>query len=144
MGWFASSHLRNTSEGDDRSSNFGHSDIIAALEWVQEMVIVLVVTLQTLLFLRESAGGHNVLVLLATKKLGACFIKQFAVHVSSFSEQFASEESELSSAKVFQDDIRFLTEDQQIADYLRYANQRGFSKIHKQMKVIFIQYLQSV
>ena len=69
----------------------------------------------------ESAGGHNVLVLLATKKARGLFHKAISQsgYVSSFSEQFASEESELSSAKVFQDDIRFLTEDQQIADYLR-------------------------
>ena len=121
MGWFSSSHLRNTSEGDDRSSNFGHLDIIAALEWVQENGNSFGGDPTNVTIFGESAGGHNVLVLLATKKARGLFHKAISQsgYVSSFSEQFASEESELSSAKVFQDDIRFLTEDQQIADYLR-------------------------
>ena len=92
MGWFASSHLRNTSEGDDRSSNFGHLDIIAALEWVQENGSFGGDPTNVTIF-GESAGGHNVLVMLATKKARACFINNFTVWLCIiFFEQFASEE----------------------------------------------------
>ena len=59
MGWFASSHLRKPSEGDDRSSNFGHLDIIAALEWVQENGNSSGGDPTNVIIFGESAGGHK-------------------------------------------------------------------------------------
>ena len=38
FGWFTSNHLRDTSEGLDKSSNFGQLDIIKALEWVKSNI----------------------------------------------------------------------------------------------------------
>ena len=69
----------------------------------------------------ESAGGHNVLTLLASPLSKGLFHKAISQsgYVSSYTQKFAEEESELSSKKIFEDDIKFLVNDIEVADYLR-------------------------
>ena len=38
FGWFSHPAIQDLQEGDDKTSNFGTMDIIAALEWVQKNI----------------------------------------------------------------------------------------------------------
>ena len=69
----------------------------------------------------ESAGGHNVLTLLASPLADGLFHKAISQsgYVSSYSQDFAENVSELSSKNIFKDDIKFMVDDQDVANYLR-------------------------
>ena len=121
FGWFSSEYLRNTSTGLDKSSNFGQLDLIKGLEWVQENISAFGGDKENVTIFGESAGGHNVLTLLASPLSKGLFHKAISQsgYVSSYTQKFAEEESELSSKKIFEDDIKFLVNDNEVADYLR-------------------------
>jgi para-nitrobenzyl esterase len=121
FGWFSSEHLRNTSEGLDQSSNFGQLDLIKGLEWVNENIASFGGDASNVTIFGESAGGHNVLTLLASPLADGLFHKAISQsgYVSSYSQEFAENVSELSSKNIFKDDIKFLVDDQDVADYLR-------------------------
>ena len=121
FGWFSSEHLRNTATGLDKSSNFGQLDLIKGLEWVQENISAFGGDKENVTIFGESAGGHNVLTLLASPLSKGLFHKAISQsgYVSSYTQKFAEEESELSSKKIFEDDIKFLVNDNEVADYLR-------------------------
>ena len=121
FGWFSSEHLRNTSEGLDQSSNFGQLDLIKGLEWVNENIASFGGDASNVTIFGESAGGHNVLTLLASPLADGLFHKAISQsgYVSSYSQDFAENVSELSSKNIFKDDIKFLVDDQDVADYLR-------------------------
>ena len=121
FGWFSSEHLRNTSEGLDQSANFGQLDLIKGLEWVNENISSFGGDKDNVTIFGESAGGHNVLTLLASPLADGLFHKAISQsgYVSSYSQEFAENESELSSKNIFRDDIKFLVKDEDIADYLR-------------------------
>ena len=121
FGWFSSEHLRNTSEGLDKSSNFGQLDLIKGLEWVNENIASFGGDTKNVTIFGESAGGHNVFTLLASPLADGLFHKAISQsgYVSSYSQDFAENVSELSSKNIFKDDIKFLVDDQDIADYLR-------------------------
>lgn len=67
LGWFAHPGLRGpgTSE-EDRSGNFGTLDIIAALKWVQANITVFGGDPDNVTIFGESAGGFNVLTMMAS------------------------------------------------------------------------------
>lgn len=121
FGWFSSEHLRNTSEGLDQSSNFGQLDLIKGLEWVNENIASFGGDASNVTIFGESAGGHNVLTLLASPLADGLFHKAISQsgYVSSYSQEFAENVSELSSKNIFKDDIKFLVDDQDVANYLR-------------------------
>ena len=121
FGWFSSEHLRNTSDGLDQSSNFGQLDLIKGLEWVNENIASFGGDASNVTIFGESAGGHNVLTLLASPLADGLFHKAISQsgYVSSYSQDFAENVSELSSKNIFKDDIKFLVDDQDVADYLR-------------------------
>jgi len=62
-------------DDDDKSSNFGTLDIIAALEWVKSNISLFGGNPDNVTIFGESAGGHNVLSLLASKKAKGLFHK---------------------------------------------------------------------
>ena len=121
FGWFSSEHLRNTSEGLDQSSNFGQLDLIKGLEWVNENIASFGGDASNVTIFGESAGGHNVLTLLASPLADGLFHKAISQsgYVSSYSLEFADSVSELSSKNIFKDDIKFMVNDEDIVGYLR-------------------------
>ena len=121
FGWFSSKHLRNTASGLDKSSNFGQLDLIKGLEWVQQNISAFGGDKNNITIFGESAGGHNVLTLLASPLSDGLFHKAISQsgYVSSYTQKFAEEESELSSKSIFEEDIKFLPNDDEVASYLR-------------------------
>jgi para-nitrobenzyl esterase len=78
-------------DGDDKSSNFGILDIIAALEWVKSNISLFGGNPNNVTIFGESAGGHNVLSLLASKKAKGLFHKAISQsgYTTSISRQQA-------------------------------------------------------
>ena len=75
FGWFTHPSIQSLQESDDKSSNFGTLDIIAALEWVQVNISLFGGNPDNITIFGESAGGHNVLSLIASKKAKGLFHK---------------------------------------------------------------------
>jgi para-nitrobenzyl esterase len=75
FGWFTHPSIQSLQEGDDKSSNFGTLDIIAALKWVQSNISLFGGNPDNITIFGESAGGHNVLSLIASKKAKGLFHK---------------------------------------------------------------------
>ena len=75
FGWFTHPSIQNLQNGDDKSSNFGTLDIIAALEWVKTNISMFGGNPDNVTIFGESAGGHNVLSLIASKKAKGLFDK---------------------------------------------------------------------
>ena len=75
FGWFTHPSIQSLQEGDDKSSNFGTLDIIAALKWVQSNISLFGGNPGNITIFGESAGGHNVLSLIASKKAKGLFHK---------------------------------------------------------------------
>ncbi|MEO0878154.1 MAG: carboxylesterase family protein [Pseudomonadota bacterium] len=67
LGWFAYGALRESAQTPrDKSANFGTLDLIASLEWVRDNIAVFGGDPGNVTIFGESAGGHNVVSLLAT------------------------------------------------------------------------------
>jgi para-nitrobenzyl esterase len=67
MGWFFHDALRDTSDTpEDASGNYGTLDLISALGWVQENIAVFGGNPANVTIYGESAGGYNVLSLMAS------------------------------------------------------------------------------
>ena len=75
FGWFTHPSIQNLQYEDDKSSNFGTLDIIAALEWVKFNISLFGGNPNNVTIFGESAGGHNVLSLLTSKKAKGLFHK---------------------------------------------------------------------
>ena len=66
MGWFTHPGIQDLQEGIDKASNFGTLDIIEALRWVNKNISNFGGNPSNVTIFGESAGGHNVLSLLAS------------------------------------------------------------------------------
>jgi para-nitrobenzyl esterase len=75
FGWFTHPSIQDLQNGDDKSSNFGTLDIIAALKWVKSNISMFGGNPDNVTIFGESAGGHNVLSLIASKKAKGLFHK---------------------------------------------------------------------
>jgi para-nitrobenzyl esterase len=75
FGWFTHPSIQPLQDGNDKSSNFGTLDIIAALEWVRSNISLFGGDPNNVTIFGESAGGHNVLSLLVSKKAKGLFHK---------------------------------------------------------------------
>ena len=75
FGWFSHPVVQKQAEGLDRSSNFGTLDIIQALSWVQQNISQFGGDAKNVTIFGESAGGHNVLALLASPLSDGLFHK---------------------------------------------------------------------
>ena len=75
----------------DKSSNFGTLDIIAALEWVKSNISLFGGDPDNVTIFGESAGGHNVLSLLVSKKAKGLFHK--AISQSGYTTSISPEKA---------------------------------------------------
>jgi len=75
MGWFAHPGIQDFAMGLDKSSNFGTLDIIEALRWVKKNIRSFGGNPENITIFGESAGGHNVLTLLASPASNGLFHK---------------------------------------------------------------------
>ena len=75
FGWFTHPAIQGLQAGIDKSSNFGTLDIIEALKWVQSNISLFGGDLDNVTIFGESAGGHNVLSLLASQQAKGLFHK---------------------------------------------------------------------
>jgi len=78
FGWFTHPSIQDLQDGIDKTSNFGTLDIVAALEWVQSNISLFGGDKDNVTIFGESAGGHNVYSLLASKKAKGLFHKAIA------------------------------------------------------------------
>ena len=121
FGWFSSDFIRETSSDLDLSPNFGQLDIIEALKWVQNNISAYGGDPDNVTIFGESAGGHNILTLLASPLTKGLFHKAISQsgYIQSHSLEWATSGSELSSERIFEEDIKYLTNASEIMSYLR-------------------------
>ena len=91
FGWFTHPSIQGLQNNDDKSSNFGTLDIIAALEWVKSNISLFGGDPDNVTIFGESAGGHNVLSLLVSKKAKGLFHK--AISQSGYTTSISSEKA---------------------------------------------------
>ena len=75
FGWFTHPAIQDLQSGLDKTSNFGTLDIIEALKWVKSNISLFGGDPRNVTIFGESAGGHNVLSLLASKEAKGLFHK---------------------------------------------------------------------
>ena len=75
FGWFTHPSIQGFQEGLDKTSNFGTLDIIEALKWVKSNISLFGGDKNNVTIFGESAGGHNVFSLLASKEAKGLFHK---------------------------------------------------------------------
>ncbi|MDC0529037.1 carboxylesterase family protein [Gammaproteobacteria bacterium] len=90
FGWFYHPSIQNNQNDLDKTSNFGTLDIIAALEWVQQNISKFGGNPNNVTIFGESAGGHNVLSLLASKRAEGLFHK--AISQSGYTTSYSTNE----------------------------------------------------
>ena len=78
LGWFVHPSLTNEVDELDASGNFGTLDIIAALRWTQRNIAAFGGDPQNVTIFGESAGGQNVLTVLASPMTEGLFHKAIA------------------------------------------------------------------
>jgi len=91
FGWFTHPSIQNLQDGIDKTSNFGTLDIIAALEWVKSNISLFGGDPDNVTIFGESAGGHNVLSLLVSKKAKGLFHK--AISQSGYTTSISQEKA---------------------------------------------------
>ena len=91
MGWFTHPGIQDFATGMDKSSNFGTLDIIEALHWVKKNIRSFGGNPENITIFGESAGGHNVLTLLASPASNGLFHK--AISQSGYTSSFTTIEA---------------------------------------------------
>ncbi len=91
LGWFTHPAIQSLQDSIDKASNFGTLDIITALEWVNENIGSFGGDSNNITIFGESAGGHNVLSLLVSKKANGLFHK--AISMSGYTESISVEDA---------------------------------------------------
>ena len=91
LGWFTHPAIQGLQNGLDKTSNFGTLDIIEALKWVKKNIQNFGGDPNNITIFGESAGGHNVLSLLASPLAEGLFHK--AISQSGYTTSFTSEEA---------------------------------------------------
>ena len=97
FGWFSHPAIQSFQDGDDKTSNFGTLDIIMALEWVNKNIENFGGDSENVTIFGESAGGHNVLSLLVSKKAKGLFHK--AISMSGYTTTISVENAFKSDKK---------------------------------------------
>ena len=91
MGWFTHPAIQGLQDGIDKTSNFGTLDIMEALRWVQANIQNFGGDPDNITIFGESAGGNNVLSLLASPMGNGLFHK--AISQSGYTTSFTKEEA---------------------------------------------------
>ncbi len=91
LGWFTHPSIQNFQDGLDKTSNFGTLDIISALEWVNKNISLFGGNSNNITIFGESAGAHNVLSLLVSKRAKGLFHK--AISMSGYTESVSVEDA---------------------------------------------------
>ena len=91
LGWFTHPAIQGLQDGLDKTSNFGTLDIIEALKWVKNNIKNFGGDPNNITIFGESAGGHNVLSLLASPLADGLFHK--AISQSGYTTSFTVEEA---------------------------------------------------
>ena len=91
MGWFTHPAIQGLQNGIDKTSNFGTLDIMEALRWVQANIQNFGGDPDNITIFGESAGGNNVLSLLASPMGNGLFHK--AISQSGYTTSFTKEEA---------------------------------------------------
>ncbi len=91
MGWFTHPAIQGLQNGIDKTSNFGTLDIMEALRWVQSNIQNFGGDPDNITIFGESAGGNNVLSLLASPMGNGLFHK--AISQSGYTTSFTREEA---------------------------------------------------
>ena len=97
FGWFTHPSIQDLQDGDDKTSNFGTLDIIMALKWVKNNISKFGGDSSNVTIFGESAGGHNVLSLLASKKAKGLFHK--AISMSGYTTSISLDDAYKSSTQ---------------------------------------------
>ena len=79
FGWFTHPSIQEFQTGLDRSSNYGTLDIIEALKWVKTNIEFFGGDPNNVTIFGESAGGHNVYSLIASKEAKGLFHKAISM-----------------------------------------------------------------
>ena len=103
FGWFTHPAIQDLQEKDDKTSNFGTMDIIQALKWVQNNIILFGGDSNNVTIFGESAGGHNVYSLIASKRAEGLFHKAISMsgYTTSISTKKAFKQEKISSTSDF-------------------------------------------
>jgi len=91
MGWFTHPAIQGLQNGIDKASNFGTLDIMEALKWVQTNIQNFGGDPGNITIFGESAGGNNVLSLLASPMGNGLFHK--AISQSGYTTSFTKKEA---------------------------------------------------
>ncbi|MDA7549102.1 carboxylesterase family protein, partial [Gammaproteobacteria bacterium] len=91
MGWFTHPAIQGLQNGIDKTSNFGTLDIMEALKWVRTNIQNFGGDPNNITIFGESAGGNNVLSLLASPMGNGLFHK--AISQSGYTTSFTQEEA---------------------------------------------------
>ncbi len=91
FGWFSHPAIQSLQEEHDKTSNFGTLDIIMALKWVNKNISSFGGDSNNVTIFGESAGGHNVLSLLVSKKASGLFSK--AISMSGYTTSISPEDA---------------------------------------------------
>ncbi len=91
FGWFYHPAIQNMQTELDKTSNFGTLDIIAALKWVQNNISLFNGDKENVTIFGESAGGHNVLSLIGSKRAEGLFHK--AISMSGYTTSITTDDA---------------------------------------------------
>jgi para-nitrobenzyl esterase len=91
FGWFTHPSIQDFQSDIDKTSNFGTLDIIEALKWVKKNISLFGGDPKNVTIFGESAGGHNVLSLISSKKAEGLFHK--AISQSGYTTSYSIIES---------------------------------------------------
>ncbi len=91
FGWFSHPSIQDFQTGLDKTSNFGTLDIIAALHWVKENIVLFGGDPDNVTIFGESAGGHNVFSLLVSDKANGLFHK--AISMSGYTTSISPKDA---------------------------------------------------
>lgn len=91
LGWFTHPAIQDLQQGLDKTSNFGTLDIIESLKWVQKNIAQFGGDPNNVTIFGESAGGHNVLTLLASPQAEGLFHR--AISQSGYTQNVSAQDA---------------------------------------------------